>query len=69
MSRRVAGGMTSIIVAQEIGFAREFNDRFVFVENGVVVESEPNSRPRRGSSRRGDAAHPRESALGGERVV
>jgi polar amino acid transport system ATP-binding protein len=32
-------GMTMIVVAHEMGFAREVADRVVFMDGGVVVES------------------------------
>jgi polar amino acid transport system ATP-binding protein len=34
-------GMTMLIVTHEIGFAREVSDRFVFMENGRIVETGP----------------------------
>ena len=37
-------GMTMLIVTHEIGFAREVSDRFVFMEDGRVVETGPSSR-------------------------
>jgi polar amino acid transport system ATP-binding protein len=37
-------GMTMLIVTHEIGFAREVCDRFVFMEQGRIVEDGPSSR-------------------------
>jgi polar amino acid transport system ATP-binding protein len=37
-------GMTLLIVTHEVGFAREVCDRFVFMENGRIVETGPSSR-------------------------
>lgn len=37
----VDDGMTTIIVTHEVGFAREVCDRFVFMEDGAVVEEGP----------------------------
>jgi polar amino acid transport system ATP-binding protein len=34
-------GITMIVVAHEIGFAREVGDQLVFMDDGVVVESGP----------------------------
>jgi polar amino acid transport system ATP-binding protein len=39
----VRDGMTTIIVTHEIGFAREVSHRFMFMENGVVLEQGPSS--------------------------
>ncbi|WP_328474504.1 amino acid ABC transporter ATP-binding protein [Streptomyces sp. NBC_00448] len=39
-----SSGMTMLIVTHEIGFAREVCDRFVFMENGRVVETGPSAR-------------------------
>jgi len=39
----VRDGMTSIIVTHEVGFAREVCDRFLFMEDGVLVEDGPAS--------------------------
>ena len=39
----VAEGMTMITVTHEVGFAREVAHRFVFMENGAVVEEGPSS--------------------------
>ena len=35
----VRGGMTSVIVTHEMGFAREVADRVLFMDDGVVAES------------------------------
>ncbi len=35
----VKGGMTSVIVTHEMGFAREVSDRVIFMDHGMVVES------------------------------
>ncbi|MEO3781386.1 amino acid ABC transporter ATP-binding protein [Micromonospora sp. B11E3] len=40
----VLGGMTTIIVTHEVGFAREVCDRFVFMQDGRIVEEGPASR-------------------------
>lgn len=48
----VLDGMTTIIVTHEIGFAREVCDRFVFMEDGRIVEEGPSSRLS------GEAEHP-----------
>jgi polar amino acid transport system ATP-binding protein len=37
----VASRITTVIVTHEIGFAREVCDRFVFLENGSIVEEGP----------------------------
>lgn len=37
-------GMTMLIVTHEIGFAREVSDRFVFMENGQVIETGDSAR-------------------------
>jgi polar amino acid transport system ATP-binding protein len=37
-------GMTMLIVTHEVGFAREVCDRFVFMEQGRIVEDGPSSR-------------------------
>ncbi|MBM7518409.1 polar amino acid transport system ATP-binding protein [Nocardioides nitrophenolicus] len=37
----VVGGMTTIIVTHEVGFAREVCDRFVFLQDGRIVEEGP----------------------------
>jgi polar amino acid transport system ATP-binding protein len=43
--RELAGtGTTMLIVTHEIGFAREVCDRFVFMEQGRIVEHGPSSR-------------------------
>ncbi len=34
----VKGGMTSVIVTHEMGFAREVSDRVVFMDGGIVAE-------------------------------
>ena len=34
----VKGGMTSVIVTHEMGFAREVSDRVLFVDGGVIAE-------------------------------
>ena len=34
----VEGGMTSVIVTHEMGFAREVSDRFLFMSEGQIVE-------------------------------
>lgn len=39
----VHDGMTSIIVTHEVGFAREVCDRFLFMEDGLLVEEGPAS--------------------------
>jgi polar amino acid transport system ATP-binding protein len=33
-----------MIVTHEVGFAREVSDRFVFMENGQLVETGPSER-------------------------
>jgi polar amino acid transport system ATP-binding protein len=48
----VVEGMTTIIVTHEVGFAREVCDRFVFMEDGRIVEEGPSGRLT------GDAEHP-----------
>lgn len=35
----VKGGMTSVIVTHEMGFAKEVSDRVLFMDDGMVVES------------------------------
>ena len=35
----VKGGMTSVIVTHEMGFAREVSDRILFMDGGVIAES------------------------------
>jgi polar amino acid transport system ATP-binding protein len=35
------GGMTMMVVAHEMGLAREVADRVVFMDEGVIVESGP----------------------------
>ena len=35
----VQGGMTSVIVTHEMGFAREISDRVLFMDGGVIAES------------------------------
>lgn len=37
-------GMTMLIVTHEVGFAREVCDRFVFMEQGRIVEAGPSAR-------------------------
>ena len=39
MKELASSGMTMIVVTHEMGFAREVADSFVFMDNGVVVES------------------------------
>lgn len=39
----VKGGMTTIIVTHEMGFAREVSDRVLFMDGGVIAESGPPS--------------------------
>ncbi|MFN0284474.1 MAG: amino acid ABC transporter ATP-binding protein [Kineosporiaceae bacterium] len=39
MRRLAEEGMTMIVVTHEMGFAREVGDSFVFIDQGVVVES------------------------------
>ena len=34
----VKGGMTSVIVTHEMGFAKEISDRVVFIDGGIVAE-------------------------------
>jgi polar amino acid transport system ATP-binding protein len=41
MRRLAEEGMTMIVVTHEMGFAREVGDSFVFIDEGVVVESGP----------------------------
>ncbi len=53
----VAEGMTSVIVTHEVGFAREVCDRFLFLEDGVLVEEGP------ASSLNQTAAHERTRAF------
>ncbi|MCR1783875.1 amino acid ABC transporter ATP-binding protein [Nocardioides carbamazepini] len=45
----VVGGMTTIIVTHEVGFAREVCDRFVFLQDGRIVEEGPASRLNEGA--------------------
>ena len=35
----VQGGMTSVIVTHEMGFAREVSDRVLFMDEGIIAES------------------------------
>ena len=35
----VKGGMTSVIVTHEMGFAREVSDRVLFMDEGIIAES------------------------------
>lgn len=35
----VKGGMTSVIVTHEMGFAKEISDRVLFMDDGMVLES------------------------------
>ena len=37
----VEGGMTSVIVTHEMGFAREVSDRVLFMAVGNILESGP----------------------------
>ncbi|MFB8386754.1 amino acid ABC transporter ATP-binding protein [Microbacterium sp. NPDC055910] len=53
----VRDGMTSIIVTHEVGFAREVCDRFLFMEDGLLVEDGP------ASALNQDAAHARTRAF------
>ena len=39
--RRVADGMTMLVVTHEMGFARNVSNQVVFMEHGVVVEQGP----------------------------
>jgi len=39
----VKGGMTSVIVTHEMGFAREISDRVLFMDQGVIAEEGPPS--------------------------
>jgi polar amino acid transport system ATP-binding protein len=41
MRQLAIDGMTMIVVTHEMGFAREVADQFVFMDDGVVVESGP----------------------------
>ncbi|MBQ3131127.1 MAG: amino acid ABC transporter ATP-binding protein, partial [Clostridia bacterium] len=34
----VKGGMTTVIVTHEMGFAREVSDRVLFMDEGIIVE-------------------------------
>ena len=34
----VKGGMTTVIVTHEMGFAKEVSDRILFMADGVIVE-------------------------------
>ena len=35
------GGMTMIVVTHEMGFAREVEDRVIFIDEGKIVEAAP----------------------------
>jgi polar amino acid transport system ATP-binding protein len=37
----VEGGMTTIIVTHEMGFAKEVSDRVLFMDEGIIAESGP----------------------------
>jgi ABC-type polar amino acid transport system ATPase subunit len=39
----VRDGMTTVIVTHEVGFAREVCDRFLFMEDGELLEEGPSS--------------------------
>ena len=39
IKKLVEGGMTSVIVTHEMGFAREVSDRVLFMDDGMVMES------------------------------
>jgi polar amino acid transport system ATP-binding protein len=39
MKDLTSGGLTTIVVTHEIGFAREVADRVIFMDGGVIVES------------------------------
>ena len=39
IKKLVKGGMTSVIVTHEMGFAREVSDRVLFMDDGMVMES------------------------------
>ena len=41
MKKLADEGMTMVVVTHEMGFAREVADQFVFMDDGVVVESGP----------------------------
>ena len=63
--RELAGtGMTMLIVTHEIGFAREVCDRFVFMEQGRIVEHgpSPGSRSAASSTQGPGSSCPRSSA-------
>ncbi len=53
----VRDGMTSVIVTHEVGFAREVCDRFLFLEDGELLEEGPSS------SLNQNAVHPRTRAF------
>ncbi len=53
----VSGGMTSVIVTHEVGFAREVCDRFLFLEEGELLEEGPSSNLNQ------NAVHPRTRAF------
>lgn len=38
MSELATSGMTMIVVTHEMGFAREFADRIIFMDKGVIIE-------------------------------
>ena len=38
IKRLVKGGMTTVIVTHEMGFAREVSDRVLFMDEGIIVE-------------------------------
>jgi polar amino acid transport system ATP-binding protein len=40
----VAEGITALIVTHEVAFAREVCDRFIFMENGRIIEEGPSER-------------------------
>ena len=37
-NKLVSGGMTTVIVTHEMGFAREVSDRVLFMDDGMIVE-------------------------------
>jgi len=39
IKKLVNGGMTSVIVTHEMGFAREVSDRVLFMDEGIIAES------------------------------
>lgn len=39
IKKLVQGGMTSVIVTHEMGFAKEISDRVLFMDDGMVLES------------------------------